>query len=443
MAVVEQERRPVLLRRDRVVRALVDELEVAHAELVADRRARVGAHRAGHDQRRLLRQVIGEREHFGRHLGLRQHALDGAGAVAHLEEVQLPAGAPSRQPPVRRPRPPRVRPDPPDRRRLRHASPRNGRRAPAKLGAGGRGRLESAAGGTAMLGFRLNEEQESFRAAVRSFAEKSLAPRVEELERTETFPMDLFRALGRLGYLGVGYPEEYGGSGGDMVMRCLLIEEIARVNCGFAAALLAHVGLGCIPMFIVDPRTPGFSVSRKLKKTGHHTSETAALSFDDMKVPAAALLGGIEGGFKQVTGTLEGGRITHAARSVGVSQAALEAALKYAREREQFGQPIARFQAIKFKLARMAMEVETARTMTWRAAWLFDQGYSMREAAMAKLFASEVAQRVTWEAVQIHGGYGYITEFPVERFWRDARLMTITEGTTEIQLTIIARELGL
>ena len=109
----------------------------------------------------------------------------------------------------------------------------------------------------------------------------------------------------------------------------------------------------------------------------------------------------------------------------------------------QFGQPIAKFQAIKFKLARMAMEVETARTMMWRAAWLFDQGYCMREAAMAKLFASEVAQRVTWEAIQIHGGYGYITEFPVERFWRDARLMTITEGTTEIQLTIIARELGL
>src|SRR6185295_7855068 len=378
-----------------------------------------------------------------------------------------------------------------------------------------------------MLGFRLNEEQESFRLAVRSFAEKELAPRVDELERTETFPKDLFRQLGRLGYLGVGYPEEYGGSGGDMVMRCLPIEEIARINCGFAAALLAHVGLGCIPimkfgteeqrqrylvpalrgdklgslglsepnagsdaasirttaerrgdgyvingskmfitngniadyclvaaytdrsrrgagisMFIVDTKTPGYSVSRKLKKTGHHTSETAALTFEDMRVPAAALLGGIEGGFKQVTGTLEGGRITHAARSVGVSQAALEAALKYAKEREQFGQPIAKFQAIKFKLARMAMEVETARTMMWRAAHLFDRGYCMREAAMAKLFASEVSQRVTWEAVQIHGGYGYITEFPVERFWRDARLMTITEGTTEIQLTIIARELG-
>jgi alkylation response protein AidB-like acyl-CoA dehydrogenase len=379
-----------------------------------------------------------------------------------------------------------------------------------------------------MLGFRLNEEQESFRLAVRSFAEKELAPRVDELEERETFPMDLFRQLGKLGYLGVGYPEEYGGSGGDMVMRCLLIEEIGRINCGFAAALLAHVGLGCIPilrfgteeqkraylvpairgeklgslglsepnsgsdaasirtraerqgdhyvingtkmfitngniadyclvaaytdpsrrgdgisMFIVDTKTPGFSVSRKLKKTGHHTSETAALAFDDMRVPASALLGGIEGGFKQVTGTLEGGRITHAARSCGVSQAALEAAVKYARERVQFGQPIAKFQAIKFKLARMAMEVETARTMMWRAAWLFDQGYSMREAAMAKLFASEVAQRVTWEAVQVFGGYGYITEFPVERFWRDARLMTITEGTSEIQLTIIARELGL
>jgi alkylation response protein AidB-like acyl-CoA dehydrogenase len=379
-----------------------------------------------------------------------------------------------------------------------------------------------------MLGFRLSEEQESFRQAVRGFAEKELAPRVEELEAAERFPLELFRQLGRLGYLGVGYPEEYGGSGGDMLMRCFLIEEIGRVNCGFAAALLGHVGLGCIPIlkfgteeqkrrylvpaikgeilgcfglsepdsgsdaasirttaerrgdvyvingskmfitngtiadyclvvaytdrtkrgsgisvFIVDTKTPGFTVSRKLRKTGHHTSETAALAFDDMTVPAAALLGGIEGGFKQVTATLEGGRITHAARSVGVSQAALEAALRYAQEREQFGQKIGKFQAIKFKLARMAMEVETARTMMWRAAWLFDQGPCMREAAMVKLYASEVAQRVTWEAVQIFGGYGYITEFPVERYWRDARLMTITEGTTEIQLTIIARELGL
>ena len=313
-----------------------------------------------------------------------------------------------------------------------------------------------------------------------------------------------------------------------MVMRCLLIEEIARINCGFAAALLAHVGLGCIPLlrfgteeqkreflvpalrgeklgcwglsepnagsdaaslrttaerhgdqyvingskmfitngniadycliaaytdrtkrgtgistFVVDTKTAGFHVSRKLRKTGHHTSETAALTFEDLRVPATALLGGVEGGFKQVTGTLEGGRITHAARSVGVSQAAFDAALGYAREREQFGQKIAKFQAIKFKLARMGMEVETARTAMWRAAWLFDRGPCMREAAMAKLFASEVAQRVTWEAMQIHGGYGYITEFPVERYWRDARLMTITEGTTEIQLTIIARELGL
>jgi len=380
-----------------------------------------------------------------------------------------------------------------------------------------------------MLGFTLSDEQEAFRQAVRSFAEKSLAPDVPQLEREGRFPLAQFRELGRLGYLGVGYPETWGGSGGDMVMRCLLIEEIARVNCGFAAALLAHVGLGCLPLlkfgteaqkreylvpalrgeklgcwalsepgagsdaasirttavrdgdhyringskmfitngniadyclltaytdrsrrgagistFVVDTKTPGFHVSRKLDKLGHHTSETAALTFEDLRVPASALLGGVEGGFAQVTGTLEGGRITHAARSVGVSQAALEAALAYAREREQFGQKIARFQAIRFKLARMAMEVETARTAMWRAAWLFDQGVRcMREAAMAKLYASEVAQRVTWEAIQIHGGYGYITEFPVERFWRDARLLTITEGTSEIQLVVIARELGL
>ena len=168
------------------------------------------------------------------------------------------------------------------------------------------------------------------------------------------------------------------------------------------------------------------------------------LAFENMRVPASALLGGSEGGFAQVTGTLEGGRITHAARSVGVSQAAFETALKYAGEREQFGQKIGKFQAIKFKLARMAMEVETARTMVWRAAWLFDQGVPcMKEAAMAKLFASEAAQHVSWEALQIHGGYGYITEFPVERYFRDARLMTITEGTSEIQLTLIARELGI
>jgi alkylation response protein AidB-like acyl-CoA dehydrogenase len=379
-----------------------------------------------------------------------------------------------------------------------------------------------------MLGFTLSEEQEAFQLAVRDWSARALAPRVEELEASETFPVDLFRDLGRLGYLGVGIPEDEGGSGGDMVMRCLLIEEIGRVNCGFAAALLGHVGLATIPlikygtpeqkarylrpalaaeklgcfglsepnagsdaaslrttavrdgdayvingskifitngtiadycmlaaytdrtrrgagisMFVVDTTTPGYVVSKKLRKLGHHTSETAVLAFENMRVPASALLGGSEGGFAQVTGTLEGGRITHAARSVGVSQAALDVALRYAGEREQFGQRIGKFQAIKFKLARMAMEVETARTMLWRAAWLFDQGVPcMKEAAMAKLFASEAAQHVTWEALQIHGGYGYITEFPVERFFRDARLMTITEGTSEIQLTLIARELG-
>jgi alkylation response protein AidB-like acyl-CoA dehydrogenase len=380
-----------------------------------------------------------------------------------------------------------------------------------------------------MLGFTLSEEQEAFQLAVRDWSARALAPRVEELEASETFPLDLFRDLGTLGYLGVGIPEDEGGSGGDMVMRCLLIEEIGRVNCGFAAALLGHVGLATIPlikygtpeqkarylrpalageklgcfglsepnagsdaaslrttavrdgdayvvngskifitngtiadycmlaaytdrsrrgagisMFVVDTKTPGYVVSKKLRKLGHHTSETAVLAFENMRVPASALLGGTEGGFAQVTGTLEGERITHAARSVGVSQAALDVALRYAGEREQFGQRIGKFQAIKFKLARMAMEVETARTMVWRAAWLFDQGVPcMKEAAMAKLFASEAAQHVSWEALQIHGGYGYITEFPVERYFRDARLMTITEGTSEIQLTLIARELGI
>jgi alkylation response protein AidB-like acyl-CoA dehydrogenase len=166
-------------------------------------------------------------------------------------------------------------------------------------------------------------------------------------------------------------------------------------------------------MFVVDTNTPGYVVSKKLKKLGHHTSETAVLAFENMRVPASALLGGSEGGFAQVTGTLEGGRITHAARSVGVSQAAFETALKYAGEREQFGQKIGKFQAIKFKLARMAVEVETARTMVWRAAWLSVRpGRALYEGS-GDGETLRVGPRSTWrEALQIHGGYGYITEFP-------------------------------
>ena len=196
--------------------------------------------------------------------------------------------------------------------------------------------------------------------------------------------------------------------------------------------------------FIVDRDNPGFGGVKKLRKMGQHSSDTAEIIFDNCRVPVSARLGPETGGFTMVTRNLRGGRVIYGARSVGVARAAYEASLEYAKHREAFGQPIAKFQLIRSKLARMAMEIEIARTFTYKVAWMLDQGIEcMTEASMVKLFGSEMAQRVTWEAVQIHGGYGYITEFPVERFWRDARLLTITEGTTEIQLTIIARELGL
>lgn len=199
-----------------------------------------------------------------------------------------------------------------------------------------------------------------------------------------------------------------------------------------------------ISLFIVEKGTPGFKVWRKLEKVGNRSSDTAELVFEDCRVPKENLLGEREGGFNQVVETLVGGRITYGARCVGVAQAAYDASFKYAQERVQFGQPISKLQAIKFKLVRMAMEIDAARIITYRAAWLFDSGRPYKkEASMVKLFATEMVQRVTSEAMQIHGGYGYIMEYPVQRYFRDARLFSVTEGTSEVQQLIIGKELGL
>lgn len=198
-----------------------------------------------------------------------------------------------------------------------------------------------------------------------------------------------------------------------------------------------------ISSFIVPKGTPGFEVGTKYDKLGLRASDTAELHFDDCRIPAENILGKPGEGFKQFLKTLDGGRISIGALALGVAQASLEASLKYARERVQFGQAISKFQAIQFKLADMAMEIEAARLMIYRSAWLKDQGLPYtKESAMAKLMASEVAMRAAWQAVQIHGGYGYMKEYPVERFFRDAKLMEVGEGTSEIQRLVIARHLG-
>ncbi len=200
-----------------------------------------------------------------------------------------------------------------------------------------------------------------------------------------------------------------------------------------------------ISAFIVPADTPGFSVGRLEDKLGLHASATGELRFDGAAIPAANLLGDRGDGFRMFLKILDGGRISIGALAVGLAQAALDAAIPYAQTREQFGRPIGSFQGVAFMVADMATEIEAARALVWKAAWLKDQGrdYGL-VAAEAKLFASEVSARATNAAIQIHGGYGYVSDYPVERFMRDAKLTEIGEGTSQIQRLVIARKvLGL
>jgi butyryl-CoA dehydrogenase len=378
------------------------------------------------------------------------------------------------------------------------------------------------------LDFEFTEEQKMFRDTVREFGKKEIEPFVEEYEQKEEFPKELFPKLGEMGFLGIVFPEEYGGVGLDKVTECIFAEEMGRICAGIAMCVNAHTGLACFPVYkfgteeqkqkylvpgiagkkigalgltepnagsdarsirtqavkkgdkyiingsktwitngrmgdfvvvaaytdknrkgegisllIVEKGFPGFKESNKIRKLGHHSADTAELIFENCEVPEENLLVG-EGGFERAMATLLGARITHAAKSVGMAQAAFEYALGYSKEREAFGRPISKFQAIGFKLAEMVMKIETARLLVYKAAWLYSQGQRcVKEASMAKLYAAEVVQWVATEAVQVLGGWGYAVEYSAERYYRDAKLASITEGTSEIQHIIIARELGI
>lgn len=221
---------------------------------------------------------------------------------------------------------------------------------------------------------------------------------------------------------------------------------ITHGNVGDVAVVMAVTdpskGKSGISAFAIDKSMSGFYGSKKENKVGMRCSDTASLTFDNVRVPASHLIGNEGEGFKQALQILDGGRISIAALSVGLAQGALEAALKYSVERVQFGKRLADQQAIQFKLARMSMEIQAARDLTYQAAALRDAGKPFgRQASIAKLYASEVAVRTAEEAIQIHGGYGYIKEYPVEKLWRDSKLLTIGEGTSEIQKMVIARSL--
>jgi alkylation response protein AidB-like acyl-CoA dehydrogenase len=214
---------------------------------------------------------------------------------------------------------------------------------------------------------------------------------------------------------------------------------------GDVAVVLARTGelldSHGITAFIIERGTPGFSGGKKENKLGMRASETAELIFENCKVHKSQVLGNVGDGFVQAMKVLDGGRISIAALSLGIAKGALNASIKYAKEREQFGQPIANFQAIGFKLADMATDFEAAELLTFQAADLKNKGMKVtKESAFAKYYASEVAVKVSTEAVQIFGGYGYTKDFPVEKFYRDSKLCTIGEGTSEIQKLVIARE---
>lgn len=374
----------------------------------------------------------------------------------------------------------------------------------------------------------LSEEHRMLRAAVRDYAEKEIAPLVNDAEENEKFPVQIMDQLGKLGYLCASHPAQYGGAEIGMIGECIVTEELSRVAVGIASALISQGGISTVPIlehgteeqkqkylvpaisgamvaafgltepnagsdaaaiettarkkgdsyilngtklyitngticdyvlvaastdrskgsrgisaFIVDKGTPGFTAT-KMHKFCMRSAETAELVFEDCEIPAANLVGEEGKGFSYVMECLDAGRISHSATSIGLAQATYEASLDYVQQREQFGQPIHKFQATGFKVARMAMEIEAARWLMYRAAWLYDEGNRrLKEASMAKLFASEVVQRVTGDAMQLHGAVAIMNESPIQRYFRDARRNTITEGTSEIQQLVISRAIGL
>ncbi len=378
--------------------------------------------------------------------------------------------------------------------------------------------------------FDLSPDHELIRRTVREFAEGEVAPVAEELDRTKAFPYEIIRGLGALNLMGIPFPEEYGGGGGDTLAYALTVEELTRVDSSVAITLCAHTSLGTQPIYlfgdegqkrqwlprlcsgevlgafgltepeagsdagntrtrarlkdgewvidgakqfitnagtdisgvvcitavtgegdgpkeisnlIVANGTPGYEQGEPYRKMGWNASDTRPLSFTDCRVPEANLLGPRGAGFKQFLHILDIGRIGVAAMGVGLAQGALEEALKYAKERRAFGQPISKFQAIQAKLADMATEIAAARLLVYKAALEKDAGRNFTlTAAQAKLKTGRLAVRCSEEAVQIHGGYGYIEEYPVCRFYRDAKILTIGEGTDEIQQMVIARALG-
>ena len=377
------------------------------------------------------------------------------------------------------------------------------------------------------MDFELSEEQQMVRETTRAFVEREVKPVASRLDREGIYPSELIKKLGELGLMGILVPQEFRGSGMDLLSYVVAMEEISKAWASLAVAMSVQNSLVCAPIlrfgsasqkekylaplargerlgcyaltepgsgsdagsiqtrakragndfvlngnkvfttngnradlaivyavtdpakgkngisaFMVEKNSPGFIVGKLEDKLGLRSSDIASLLFEDCRVAHENLLGAEGEGFKIALATLDGGRIGIAAQALGIAQGCLDESVMYAQQRRQFGHAIAEFEAIQWMLADMAMEIDAARLLTYRAAWLAQQQRRFtKEAAMAKLFASEAANRVAYKAIQIFGGYGYTKEFAVERFFRDARITTLYEGTSEIQRLVIARRL--
>jgi alkylation response protein AidB-like acyl-CoA dehydrogenase len=377
------------------------------------------------------------------------------------------------------------------------------------------------------VNFEYSETQRLVAESARKFAKQYIAPHIMEWDESQTFPVEVFKKAGSLGFMGVLVPESLGGSGLGYHEYIAVIEEISIVDPSIGLSVAAHNSLctnhilmfgneaqkarwipklataewigawgltehntgsdaggmnttaakkgdqwvlngaknfithgksGDVAVviartgekgdsrgmtaFVVEMGTPGFSSGKKEDKLGMRASETAELVFDNCIIPDENRLGAVGEGFIQSMKILDGGRISIGALSLGIAKGAYRAALKYSRERVQFGKPISHFQGISFKLAEMATEIEAAELMVHKAAFLKNEGKPVTlQSAMAKMYASEICVKVANEAVQIHGGYGYTKDFPVEKFYRDSKLCTIGEGTTEIQKVVIAKNI--
>src|SRR5580693_1906089 len=377
------------------------------------------------------------------------------------------------------------------------------------------------------MDFDLTEEQRRIRETLTDFAEREIKPNSTRWDKEETFPRHIVEQLGQLGFLGVAFPEKFGGGGADTLSQVLVVEGLSRYDASIGLACAAHMSLstghiagfasdalrehyvpdmlaakklgawcltepnsgsdaaamltranrvgdnyvingskmfitngsvgdvyvvtaktapdkgrGGISAFIVDRGTVGLSNGKRIEKLGLRASDTAEVIFENVTVPARNLIGELGAGYSQAMKILEGGRIGIAGFAAGIARGGFEEAKSYALERRQFEKRIADFQAIQFMIADMATRIDASWMLICRAAQLKDRGKPFaREAAMAKLFASEVAMWTTTKAVQIHGGYGYVTDFPVERYMRDAKLAEIGEGTSEVQRMLIAKSL--